>query len=180
MMFTNTAGTSAPIMYEIPSSMRLKPGELVTAVPGTDQSLVASVGTSFIDRFAGPLKSFAVRVFGTNDKAALIIGIVIGLISSSIAFLGVCYAILGKWLDKEAIPGWASSVAISSFLFGVLIGLIYALVAETTGLLDRLAGGLEDTFGQRPCLDGGAQGSLQVGTFSMLTVGVNADRKSVV
>ena len=39
-------------------------------------------------------------------------------------------------------------------------------------LLDRLAGGLEDTFGQRPCLDGGAKGSLQVGTFSMLTVGV--------
>ena len=29
MMFTKTAGTSAPIRYEIPSSMRLKPGELV-------------------------------------------------------------------------------------------------------------------------------------------------------
>ena len=29
MMFTNTAGTSAPTMYEIPSSIRLKPGELV-------------------------------------------------------------------------------------------------------------------------------------------------------
>ena len=29
MMFTNTPGTSAPIMYEIPSSIRLKPGELV-------------------------------------------------------------------------------------------------------------------------------------------------------
>ena len=29
MMFTNTAGTSAPIMYEMPSSIRLNPGELV-------------------------------------------------------------------------------------------------------------------------------------------------------
>jgi dolichol-phosphate mannosyltransferase len=60
------------------------------------------------------------------------IGIVIGLISSSIAFLGVCYAILGKWLDKEAIPGWASSVAISSFLFGVLF-VFLAVLAEYVG-----------------------------------------------
>jgi dolichol-phosphate mannosyltransferase len=60
------------------------------------------------------------------------IGIVIGLISSTIAFLGVCYAILGKWLDKEAIPGWASSVAISSFLFGVLF-VFLAVLAEYVG-----------------------------------------------
>jgi dolichol-phosphate mannosyltransferase len=60
------------------------------------------------------------------------IGIVIGLISSSIAFLGVGYAILGKWLDKEAIPGWASSVAISSFLFGVLF-VFLAVLAEYVG-----------------------------------------------
>jgi len=32
---TNTAGTSAPIMYEIPSSMRLKPGELVNVMLGS-------------------------------------------------------------------------------------------------------------------------------------------------
>ena len=60
------------------------------------------------------------------------IGIFIGLLSSSIAFLGVCYAILGKWLDKEAIPGWASSVAISSFLFGVLF-VFLAILAEYVG-----------------------------------------------
>lgn len=60
------------------------------------------------------------------------IGIVIGLISSTIAFLGVGYAILGKWLDKEAIPGWASSVAISSFLFGVLF-VFLAVLAEYVG-----------------------------------------------
>jgi glycosyltransferase involved in cell wall biosynthesis len=60
------------------------------------------------------------------------IGIVIGLISSTIAFLGVCYAILGKWLDKQAIPGWASSVAISSFLFGVLF-VFLAVLAEYVG-----------------------------------------------
>jgi dolichol-phosphate mannosyltransferase len=60
------------------------------------------------------------------------IGIVIGLLSSTAAFLGVGYAIIGKWLDDTAIPGWASSVAISSFLFGVLFAFL-AVLAEYVG-----------------------------------------------
>jgi polyisoprenyl-phosphate glycosyltransferase len=60
------------------------------------------------------------------------IGIVIGLLSSSIAFVSVGYAIVGKWLDNDAIPGWASSVAISSFLFGVLFAFL-AVLAEYVG-----------------------------------------------
>jgi len=56
----------------------------------------------------------------------------IGLLSSMVAFFGVCYAILGKWLDKEAIPGWASTVAIVSFLFGVLF-VFLAVLAEYVG-----------------------------------------------
>jgi dolichol-phosphate mannosyltransferase len=60
------------------------------------------------------------------------IGIVIGLLSSTVAFLGVGYAIIGKWLDNTAIPGWASSVAISSFLFGVLF-VFLAILAEYVG-----------------------------------------------
>ena len=61
------------------------------------------------------------------------VGIAIGLLSSTIAFLGVGYAILGWWLDRDAIvPGWASSVAISSFLFGVLF-VFLAVLAEYVG-----------------------------------------------
>jgi len=60
------------------------------------------------------------------------IGIVIGLLSSTLAFLSVGLAILGKWLDDSAIPGWASSVAISSFLFGVLF-MFLAVLAEYVG-----------------------------------------------
>jgi dolichol-phosphate mannosyltransferase len=60
------------------------------------------------------------------------IGIVIGLLSSTLAFLSVGLAILGKWLDDSAIPGWASSVAISSFLFGVLF-VFLAVLAEYVG-----------------------------------------------
>jgi dolichol-phosphate mannosyltransferase len=60
------------------------------------------------------------------------IAMAIGFLSSTLAFLGVLYAIIGKWLDKEAIPGWASSVAISSFLFGVLF-VFLAILAEYVG-----------------------------------------------
>ncbi len=41
-------------------------------------------------------------------------------------------------------------------------------------LLDRLAGTLQDVYGHPPCLDHGQQGQSQVGTFSMLTVGLDA------
>jgi dolichol-phosphate mannosyltransferase len=91
------------------------------------------------ERYAGSSKYSLTKMLrlGWHGVSAfslvpLRIGIVIGLISSSIAFLGVGYAILGKWLDKEAIPGWASSVAISSFLFGVLF-VFLAVLAEYVG-----------------------------------------------
>jgi glycosyltransferase involved in cell wall biosynthesis len=61
------------------------------------------------------------------------IGIAVGLLSSTVAFLGTAYAILGWWLDHDAVvPGWASSVAISSFLFGVLF-VFLAVLAEYVG-----------------------------------------------
>jgi dolichol-phosphate mannosyltransferase len=99
----------------------------------------ASVPFDCGERYAGSSKYSLAKMLklGWHGVSAfslvpLRIGIVIGLISSSIAFLGVCYAILGKWLDKEAIPGWASSVAISSFLFGVLF-VFLAVLAEYVG-----------------------------------------------
>jgi len=99
----------------------------------------ASVPFDCGERYAGSSKYSLAKMMklGWHGVSAfslvpLRIGIVIGLISSSIAFLGVCYAILGKWLDKEAIPGWASSVAISSFLFGVLF-VFLAVLAEYVG-----------------------------------------------
>lgn len=53
-------------------------GELVVGVAGGGQpSLVAAVGTAFIDQFAASLKDLAVSLFGTNDKVALVVGIVV-------------------------------------------------------------------------------------------------------
>jgi dolichol-phosphate mannosyltransferase len=60
------------------------------------------------------------------------IGIAIGLLSSTFAFLSVGYAIVGWWVDDEIVPGWASSVVVSSFLFGVLFAFL-AVLAEYVG-----------------------------------------------
>jgi dolichol-phosphate mannosyltransferase len=64
--------------------------------------------------------------------APLRVGIAIGLLSSTLAFLGTAYAIVGWWVDDAIVPGWASSVAISSFLFGVLF-MFLAVLAEYVG-----------------------------------------------
>jgi DMSO/TMAO reductase YedYZ molybdopterin-dependent catalytic subunit len=61
----------------VAAAVALGVGELVTSLAGGGQSLIGSVGRGFIDRFGGPLKEFAVAVFGTNDKAALIVGIIV-------------------------------------------------------------------------------------------------------
>jgi dolichol-phosphate mannosyltransferase len=60
------------------------------------------------------------------------IGIAIGLFSSGLAFLGTVLAIVGWWIGPDVVPGWASSVAISSFLFGVLF-VFLAVLAEYVG-----------------------------------------------
>ena len=60
------------------------------------------------------------------------IGVVAGFIASGISFLGVIYAIYGKLVDGHAVPGWASSVAIISFLFGLLF-VFLGLLGEYVG-----------------------------------------------
>lgn len=60
------------------------------------------------------------------------IAVVIGLAASTLSFLGVSYAILGWWLDRAVVPGWASSLAIMSGFFGLLF-VVLAILAEYVG-----------------------------------------------
>jgi len=63
---------------------------------------------------------FAWHGVSSFSVVPLRMGIELGLLSSVIAFVSVIYAIVSKWGLGEAVPGWTSSVAITSFLFGVL------------------------------------------------------------
>ncbi len=60
------------------------------------------------------------------------IAVVIGLAASTLSLLGVGYAILGWWIDSNTVPGWASSLAIMSALFGLLF-VVLAILAEYLG-----------------------------------------------
>ena len=48
------------------------------------------------------------------------ISIVIGVLTSGLAFAEMLYAIYAKLFTDTAVPGWASAVAVVSFLFGIL------------------------------------------------------------
>lgn len=48
------------------------------------------------------------------------LSIVIGVLTSGLAFAEVLYAIYAKLFTDTAVPGWASAVAVVSFLFGML------------------------------------------------------------
>ncbi len=63
---------------------------------------------------------FAWHGVSSFSVVPLRLGIALGLMSSVVAFLAVVYAIVSKFVIGEAVPGWASSLAILSFLFGVL------------------------------------------------------------
>ena len=59
-------------------------------------------------------------------------GILLGFITSVISFSGILYAIYGKLFTEDPMPGWASSIAILSFLLGILF-ILLGLLGEYIG-----------------------------------------------
>lgn len=87
--------------------------EFVGALGSGGPSLVPAMGSWFIDEEAGSLKDFAVSTFGTNDKAALITGIVI--ISLALGALFGVLSLRNRWFGAT---GFAAFAAV-----GLVIGL---------------------------------------------------------
>jgi len=55
------------------------------------------------------------------------VSIVIGVVTSLLAFTEMLYAIYAKLFTDTAVPGWASGIAVVSFLFGILFILLGVL-----------------------------------------------------
>jgi DMSO/TMAO reductase YedYZ molybdopterin-dependent catalytic subunit len=133
------------------AAVALGVGELVSSFGGVEQSLIAGVGNEFIDRFAGPLKDVAIAVFGTSDKAALLVGIVVValLIGAALgrasvrrpwvgvvgfAAFGVLGAVAGI-LDDQADAGLAIAAAAAAAVAGVgTLVLLLRVAASRTGV----------------------------------------------
>jgi len=60
------------------------------------------------------------------------IGILIGVLTSIISFGGIIYALYSKFIIGSAVPGWASSVSIVSFLLGILF-ILLGIIGEYIG-----------------------------------------------
>ena len=91
------------------------------------------------NRFSGTTKytfrkmmRFAWHGISSFSIVPLRIGVFVGICASGVAFAGVLYAILGKFFMTGTVDGWASSLAIISFLFSILF-ILLGLLGEYIG-----------------------------------------------
>lgn len=56
-----------------------------------------AIGNAFIDRTPAPVKDFAIRTFGTNDKLALLVGMAVALV-----LIGIAVGLIAR---RSVIPG---------------------------------------------------------------------------
>ena len=90
-------------------------------------------------RFSGKTKystkkmiKFAVNAIVSFSNIPLRVGVVIGVLTSLVAFYHLVYAIYAKVILKATVPGWATTVSILSFMFGILF-ILLGLIGEYIG-----------------------------------------------
>ena len=138
-------GVDGALAGAVAAGVALAAGELVCGIGGSQPSLITAVGTQFIDRFAASLKDLAIALFGTNDKVALIVGIVVvslvlgavlGRASLRRPLVGVVgFAVFGavglfSYLDDplgEPVVGVIAAVVATAAGIGTLFGLLHLL-----------------------------------------------------
>jgi DMSO/TMAO reductase YedYZ molybdopterin-dependent catalytic subunit len=174
----------------VAAGVALGVSELVCGIGGNGPTLVTAVGTQFIDRYAASLKDLAVQLFGTNDKAALVTGIVVlsfvfgallGVASLRRAWVGVAGFVafgavgLYSYLDSPlgtAVTGVAAAILAAGAGIGTLFGLLHVL------RLGQVASPSDDTSSRRMFLT--AAGSLAVLAAGAAVLGRRLGRTDVV
>jgi DMSO/TMAO reductase YedYZ molybdopterin-dependent catalytic subunit len=168
------------------AALALGTSELVSGVPGPGPSLVTAVGTEFIDRFAASLKELAVSLFGTNDKPALIVGIVVvslllgalfGIAAARRLVVGAlgfaAFGVVGLWAylrDPLGSTGTGVAAAASAVVAGV----------ASLAFLLRLARAesVDDGVRERPVDGVATDGSIAAAPASPMPVG-RTDRRTL-
>lgn len=104
-----------------------------------------AVGNAFIDRTPAPVKDFAIRTFGTNDKLALLVGMTIALLLIGIVVGLIARRSVIPGLVAIAILGAVGMLAVHEQAYGDLrlLSPLAALLAGLTvfALLHRLGRG---------------------------------------
>ncbi len=131
---TPTVGRGrASVAGVVAAGVALGVTELVSGLgDGHGPSVITAIGTRFIDLGAGSLKDVAVNVFGTNDKPALVIGIVVISL-----LLG---AALGRASVRRPAVGAAGFVAFG--IVGAIVGASNVLASDATMIVASALGAL--------------------------------------
>ncbi len=135
----------------------LAAGQLPTALAGEQTSLITAVGDELIDRYAASLKDLAIQLFGTNDKAALIVGIIavslllggaLGVLATRRRWIGdagfVIFGLVGAGAGSASTGGPRSLLVVSAVL-AVVTG-----VVVLRGLLRLTDAGARPTTARAP------------------------------
>jgi DMSO/TMAO reductase YedYZ molybdopterin-dependent catalytic subunit len=119
----------------ITAAVALGVGQLVAGLTGSVGSPVVAVGSASIDLTPPPVKDFAISTFGSNDKTALVTGILV--------LLAVFAAVIGVAAVRRFRYGVAGLAVFTA------VGLAAALSRPTAGAADvlpSLAGGAAGLF----------------------------------
>ncbi|REK23115.1 MAG: hypothetical protein DWQ40_02580 [Actinobacteria bacterium] len=117
------------------AGLALGVSELVAGLVGSLPSLIESLGNWVIDVVPPPVKDWAIDVFGTNDKLALLIGI--GLVTLILGALVGLFARKRFWLAVVVFAGFGVVAALAgardpAVSFGIAV--IPGALAAITGL----------------------------------------------
>jgi DMSO/TMAO reductase YedYZ molybdopterin-dependent catalytic subunit len=126
------------ILGLLSASLGLAFGELTAGVFKKLPSPIISVGDKAIDLVPVPLKNFAIRTFGTNDKLALLLGIV-GAIAVFAAVVGVL-ARRNRIIGVIALLGFGivGAVAAATGRTGSAVDMIPSIVAAIVAIATLL------------------------------------------
>ncbi len=108
---------------------------LVAGIGGGQGSPVLGVGDAFVDRTPGPLKDFAVRTFGQNDKLVLLISIavVLGVLALVAGLLAGRRLPVG--LAVVVLLGVVASVAVATRPSASPLDVLPTVIGTVLGLL---------------------------------------------
>ncbi len=117
-------GLAGALTGVITAGVALGVAELVASAVSSESSPIIAVGSAFIDLTPRPLKDFAIRTFGENDKNALLIGTGVFLF-----LFAVAVGLLTLRRRRYGVIGVA--------IFGV-VGVLAALTRPGAGIVDAL------------------------------------------
>ncbi|MBE1590824.1 molybdopterin-dependent oxidoreductase [Nonomuraea angiospora] len=113
------------LMGLVAGGVALGIAQLVAAFAGAGSSPVVAVGDAVIDLTPAPVKDFAIRTFGENDKTVLIAGVLI-------VVLGGIAPLIGTLAVRRLAYGFAGLAVFA------VIGLAAVLTRPDAGVLDVL------------------------------------------